>query len=63
MAEFTIKTYDKKLHNIYLKGDVDEDMWNTLVDKINEIKSADLEIDETSARTLQRAVFDSLNFC
>ena len=46
MAEFTIKTYDSKLHNIYIKGDVDEDMWQTLVDRINEIKAADREIDE-----------------
>ena len=52
MAEFTIKTYDAKLHNIYLKGDVDEDMWNALVDKINEIKSADKEIDEMNIGTL-----------
>ena len=52
MAEFTIKTYDSKLHNIYLKGDVDEDMWSTLVDKINEIKSADKEIDEQNIGTL-----------
>lgn len=52
MAEFTIKTYDSKLHNIYLKGDVDEEMWSTLVDKINEIKSADKEIDEQNIGTL-----------
>jgi len=52
MAEFTIKTYDAKLHNIYLMGDVDEDMWNALVDKINEIKSADKEIDEMNIGTL-----------
>ena len=36
MPEFTIKTFDAKIHNIYLKGDVDEEMWQTLVDKINE---------------------------
>lgn len=52
MAEFTIKTYDSKLHDIYLKGDVDEDMWSTLVEKISEIKSADKEIDETNVGTL-----------
>lgn len=52
MAEFTIKTYDSKLHNIYLKGDVDEEMWQNLVDKINEIKSADKEIDEMNIGTL-----------
>ena len=38
MAEFVIKTYDTKIHNIYLKGEVDEEMWQSLVDKINEIK-------------------------
>ena len=52
MADFTIKTYDSKLHNIYLKGDVDEEMWSSLVDKINEIRSSDKEIDETNIGTL-----------
>lgn len=67
MAEFTIKTYDSKLHNIYIKGDVDEDMWQTLVDKINEIKSADREIDETNVGTLSlfgidaQAIHPSIN--
>ena len=44
MAEFAIKTFDEKIHNIYIKGDVDEDMWQALVDKINEIRSADEDI-------------------
>lgn len=44
MADFTIKTFDEKIHNIYLKGDVDEEMWQALVDKINEIKSADDDV-------------------
>ena len=52
MAEFTIKTYDTKLHNIYIKGEVNEDMWQSLVDKVNEIKAADKEIDETNVGTL-----------
>ena len=52
MTEFTIKTYDAKIHNIYLKGYVDEDMWINLVDKINEIKAADKEIEETNIGTL-----------
>ena len=39
MAEFAIKTFDEKIHNIYIKGDVDEDMWQALVDKINEIRN------------------------
>lgn len=52
MADFTIKTYDLKIHNIYLNGDVDNTMWGTLVDKINEIRSADKEIDETNVGTL-----------
>ena len=52
MPEFTIKTYDSKLHNVYLTGEVDETMWSTFVDKINEIKSADKEIDETNVGTL-----------
>lgn len=52
MADFTIKTYDTKLHNIYITGEVDETMWSTLVDKINEIKAADTEIDEINVGTL-----------
>jgi ATP-dependent Clp protease protease subunit len=52
MAEFTIKTYDPKIHNIYLKDEVNEEMWQLLVDKINEIKSADKEIDEMNVGTL-----------
>lgn len=52
MADFTIKTYDTKLHNIYITGEVDETMWQTFVDKINEIKAADTEIDETNVGTL-----------
>ena len=56
MAEFTIKTYDAKLHNIYIKGEVDENMWQALVDKINEIKAADREIDETNVGTLSYLV-------
>lgn len=52
MAEFTIKTFDAKIHNIYLKGEVDEDMWQTLVDKINEIKSADDDISDQNYASL-----------
>lgn len=52
MADFTIKTYDTKLHNIYITGEVDETMWQTFVDKINEIKAADTEIDEINVGTL-----------
>ena len=52
MPEFTIKTFDAKIHNIYLKGDVDEEMWQTLVDKINEIKSADDDIADQSLASL-----------
>ena len=52
MADFTIKTFDEKIHNIYLKGDVDEDMWQTLVDKINEIKSADDDIADQNLASL-----------
>ena len=52
MADLTIKQYDQKIHNIYLKGDVDEDMWQVFVDKVNEIKSADEEIDINNAGTL-----------
>ena len=46
MAEFTLKTFDSKIHNIYLKGDVDEDMWQSLVDKIVEIKSEDDDVSD-----------------
>jgi len=52
MAEFTIKTFDEKIHNIYLKGEVDESMWQTLVDKINEIKSADDDISDQNLASL-----------
>jgi ATP-dependent Clp protease protease subunit len=52
MAEFTIKTFDEKIHNIYLKGDVNENMWQTLVDKINEIKSADNDIADQNLASL-----------
>ena len=52
MSEFTIRTYNNKLHNIYIKGEVNEDMWSILVDKINEIKAADREIDEINVGTL-----------
>lgn len=67
MADFTIKTYDSKLHNIYLRGEVNEDMWSNLVDKINEIKSSDKEIDETNIGTLSlfginvQAIHPSIN--
>jgi len=52
MADFNIKTYDNRLHNIYITGEVDETMWQTFVDKINEIKAADREIDEINVGTL-----------
>ena len=52
MAEFTIKTFDTKIHNIYLKGDVDEEMWQTLVDKINEIRSTDDDVADQNIATL-----------
>lgn len=52
MADFTIKTFDEKIHNIYLNGDVDENMWSNLVDKINEIKSADDDIEDQNIASL-----------
>jgi len=52
MAEFTIKTFDEKIHNIYIKGDVDENMWSNLVDKINDIKSADDDIADQNLASL-----------
>ena len=52
MADFTIKSFDEKIHNIYIKGFVDEDMWQTLVDKINEIKTADEDIESQNAASL-----------
>ena len=52
MAEFTIKTFDEKIHNIYIKGDVDENMWQSLVDKINEIKSVDDDIADQNLASL-----------
>ena len=52
MAEFTIKTFDEKIHNIYLNGEVDKDMWQTLIDNINEIKSADDDIADQNLASL-----------
>lgn len=52
MADFTIKTFDEKIHNIYLNGDVDEEMWSKLVDKINEIKCADDDISDQNLASL-----------
>ena len=52
MAEFTIKTFDEKIHNIYIKGDVDEDMWSNLVDKINELTSEDDDIADQNLASL-----------
>lgn len=52
MAEFVLKSFDEKIHNIYLKGYVDEDMLGTLVDKINEIKSADEDIEAQNVASL-----------
>ena len=55
MADFTIKTFDEKIHNIYITGTVGEDMWQTVVDKINDIKSADNEIIEQNEVSLRSA--------
>lgn len=52
MADFTIKTFDERIHNIYLKGDVDEEMWQSLVDKINEFRSADDDIADQNVASL-----------
>lgn len=55
--DLTLKTYDEKIHNIYLKGDVDDDMWQTLVDKINEIKSSDNDISDQNMASLMAIGF------
>lgn len=55
--DLTLKTYDEKIHNIYLKGDVDDDMWQTLVDKINEIKSTDNDISDQNMASLMAIGF------
>ena len=52
MADFTIKTFDERIHNIYLKGNVDEKMWQALVDKINEFRSADDDIADQNMASL-----------
>ena len=52
MVEFKIQTFDTKIHNIYLKGDVDEVMWQTLVDKVNEIRSADDDVSDQNLASL-----------
>jgi hypothetical protein len=52
MADFTIKTFNEKIHNIYLNGDVDEIMWKNLVDSINEIRSEDNDIIDQNVASL-----------
>lgn len=52
MAELSIKTFNDKLHNIYIKGEVCEEMWQYLVDKINEMRSADDEVSENNTAAL-----------
>lgn len=52
MVEFKIQTFDTKIHNIYLKGIVDERMWQTLVDKINEIRGADNDVADQNLASL-----------
>jgi len=52
MAELTIKTFNDKLHNIYIKGEVGEEMWSFLVDKINEMRSADEDVSENNTSAL-----------
>lgn len=52
MADFTIKTFNEKIHNIYLNGDVDEIMWQKLVDNINEIRSEDNDIIDQNVASL-----------
>lgn len=52
MADFTIKTFNEKIHNIYLNGDVDESMWKKLVDSINEIRSEDNDIIDQNVASL-----------
>ena len=52
MVEFKIQTFDTKIHNIYLKGIVDERMWQTLVDKINEIRGADDDVADQNLASL-----------
>jgi len=52
MADFTIKTFNEKIHNIYLNGDVDEVMWKKLVDNINEIRSEDNDIIDQNVASL-----------
>jgi len=52
MADFTIKTFNEKIHNIYLNGDIDETMWQKLVDNINEIRSEDNDIIDQNIASL-----------
>lgn len=55
MAEFTIKSFDEKLHNIYITGRVGEDMWETVMYKINDIKGSDNEVFKQNKMSLQSA--------
>ena len=52
MVEFKIQTFDTKIHNIYLTGVVDEEMWQKLVDKVNEIRSADDDVSDQNLASL-----------
>ena len=59
MADLALKTFDAKIHNIYLNGDVDETMWQNLVDKINEIKSSDEDIEYQNTASLMAIGIDA----
>lgn len=52
MAELTIKTFNRSIHDIYLTGEVCEDMWSELVKKIKEIKNADDEVSDNNTAAL-----------
>lgn len=44
MSDLTVKTFDSKLHVIYLSGCVDEEMYKSLNEKLIEINAADNEV-------------------
>ena len=54
MADLTLKEYDKKIHEIYLKDNVNVEMWQTLVDKISEIRSSDDEVEQNNKDVLTK---------
>lgn len=62
MSNLTLKEYDKKTHDIYLRDSVGIDMSRTLAEKISEIKSSDDEVEENNKDVLSKFGIDENMF-